>query len=58
MRDINFLSGLGADKSVFNFIDLSVFNANHIARLKLAANEPIENHAKRPSKQIQTDNPS
>lgn len=57
MRDIYLLSGLGADKSAFNFIDLSDFNANHIEWVNPAENEQIENYAKRLSKQIQTDNP-
>lgn len=57
MRDIYLLSGLGADKSAFNFIDLSGFNANHIEWVNPAENEQIENYAKRLSKQIQTDNP-
>jgi esterase/lipase len=57
MRDIYLLSGLGADKSAFNFIDLSGFNANHIEWVNPVENEQIENYAKRLSKQIQTDNP-
>jgi esterase/lipase len=57
MRDIYLLSGLGADKSAFNFIDLSGFHANHIEWIKPIENEQIENYAKRLSKQIQTDKP-
>lgn len=57
MRNIYLLSGLGADKSAFNFIDLSGFNANHIEWINPVENEQIENYAKRLSKQIQTDNP-
>lgn len=57
MRDIYLLSGLGADKRVFNFIDLSGFNVTHITWVAPKDNESIEHYANRLIAQIPTSRP-
>jgi pimeloyl-ACP methyl ester carboxylesterase len=53
-----FISGLGADKRVFQKIKLpDGFNIIHIEWPALKANETLEAHAKRISLQIETDKP-
>lgn len=57
MREIYLLSGLGADKRVFDFIDLSGFKTNHVDWVAPIDNESIENYAKRLLRQIKTKRP-
>ena len=57
MKEIYLLSGLGADKRVFDFLDLKEYKLNHIEWINPSNNEPIENYAQRLLKQITTDNP-
>jgi pimeloyl-ACP methyl ester carboxylesterase len=57
MKDIYLLSGLGADKRVFDFIDFSGFRVNHVDWIEPAGNESIESYAKRLLVQIKTNRP-
>jgi pimeloyl-ACP methyl ester carboxylesterase len=57
MKEIYLLSGLGADKRVFDFLDLSDFNINYINWIDPGNNESIEDYASRISKQINSANP-
>lgn len=57
MREIYLLSGLGADKRVFDFIDFSGFKTNHVDWIAPTENESIENYAKRLLGQIKTMQP-
>ena len=57
MREIYLLSGLGADKRVFDFIDLSGFKMNHVDWIAPADNESIESYATRLLGQIRTNRP-
>lgn len=54
MKEIYLLSGLGADRRVFDFVDLSGFKANHIAWIQPVDNEAIEDYARRLLSQINT----
>jgi pimeloyl-ACP methyl ester carboxylesterase len=47
MREIYLISGLGADKRVFGFVDLSGFKINHVDWIDPVDNESIERYAKR-----------
>jgi pimeloyl-ACP methyl ester carboxylesterase len=58
MREIYLLSGLGADKRVFDFIDLSGFKVNHVDWVDPGDNESIENYAKRLLAQIKAERPT
>jgi pimeloyl-ACP methyl ester carboxylesterase len=58
MREIYLLSGLGADKRVFDFVDLSGFKLNHVDWIDPTDNESIENYAKRLLGQIRTERPT
>jgi pimeloyl-ACP methyl ester carboxylesterase len=57
MNEIYLLSGLGADKRVFDFIDLSGFKINHVEWIDPRDNESIESYSKRLLKQIKTARP-
>ncbi|NBW38191.1 MAG: alpha/beta hydrolase [Cytophagia bacterium] len=57
MREVYLISGLGADKRVFDFVDLSGFRINHIEWIPPLHNESIELYAKRLSEQIKTSKP-
>jgi pimeloyl-ACP methyl ester carboxylesterase len=57
MKGIYLLSGLGADKRVFDFIELSPFNINHINWVDPLESEPIESYAKRLLAQVAVDRP-
>ena len=57
MREVYLLSGLGADKRVFDFIDFSDFRTIYIDWIDPVDNESIENYAKRLSGQITTTRP-
>jgi pimeloyl-ACP methyl ester carboxylesterase len=58
MREIYLLSGLGADKRVFDFVDLSGFKLNHVDWIDPTDNESIESYAKRLLGQIKTERPT
>jgi pimeloyl-ACP methyl ester carboxylesterase len=58
MKEIYLISGLGADKRVFEFIDLSGFKLNHIDWIDPLDNEPIESYAKRLLRQITSNQPT
>jgi pimeloyl-ACP methyl ester carboxylesterase len=58
MREIYLLSGLGADKRVFDFVDLSGFKLNHVDWIDPTDNESIESYAKRLLVQIRTKRPT
>ena len=57
MKELFLLSGLGADKRVFEFLDLSTFKLNYIEWVEPIRNEPIEAYAKRLLPQITKANP-
>ena len=57
MKEIYLLSGLGADKRVFDLIDLSDFKLNHVEWIDPFDDEPIENYAQRLLTQITTPKP-
>jgi pimeloyl-ACP methyl ester carboxylesterase len=52
------LSGLGADKRVFDFIDLSGFGINHVDWIAPSNNESIESYASRLLEQIKKTRPT
>src|SRR5690606_32243200 len=58
MREIYLLSGLGADKRVFDFVDFSGFNVNHVDWITPTDNESIESYANRLLGQIKTHRPT
>jgi esterase/lipase len=58
MKEIYLLSGLGADKRVFEFLDLSGFKVNHVDWIEPTDNETIQSYAQRLIKQITTDRPT
>jgi len=58
MREIYLLSGLGADKRVFDFIDLPGFKLNHVCWIDPLDNESIEGYAKRLLAQIPAARPT
>jgi pimeloyl-ACP methyl ester carboxylesterase len=57
MKNIYLLSGLGADKRVFDFVDFSGFKVNHVDWIAPTNNESIERYAKRLVGQIKTNRP-
>ncbi len=57
MRDLYLISGLGADKRVFDFLNLTNYNTHHIEWVIPDAWESIQQYAKRLSSQITTPNP-
>lgn len=57
MKEIVLISGLGADKRVFNFLDLSGYKTHCIEWLDPLEDESIENYATRLRTQITIDNP-
>ena len=57
MKDIYLLSGLGADKRVFDFIDFSGFNVHHVNWIEPISDESIQVYAKRLLTQILTPKP-
>lgn len=56
-EEIYLLSGLGADRRVFDFIDLSEFKPHHIEWIEPFPKESIEDYARRLTKQISATNP-
>lgn len=57
MKQLFLFSGLGADKRVFDALDLNNFNLHHIEWPKPADHESLEDYAKKILPQIQTENP-
>lgn len=57
LKEVYLLSGLGADKKVFEFIDLSGFHVNHVDWIDPLDKETIEHYAKRLLEQIKTTKP-
>ena len=58
MREIYLLSGLGADKRLFEFIDWTGFKINHVDWIDPLDNESIESYAKRLLTQIGAKRPT
>lgn len=58
MKEIYLLSGLGADKRVFDFVDFSGFKVNHIQWIDPLQGETIERYAQRLLTQIKTERPT
>jgi pimeloyl-ACP methyl ester carboxylesterase len=52
MKELFLLSGLGADKRVFDFLDLDGYNIHHVLWIKPGANESLCGYAKRLLPQI------
>jgi pimeloyl-ACP methyl ester carboxylesterase len=52
MQELFLLSGLGADKRVFDFLDLSGYQLNYIAWVAPGADEPMAQYAERLLHQI------
>jgi pimeloyl-ACP methyl ester carboxylesterase len=57
LKELFLISGLGADKRVFDFLDLSEYKVHHIHWIDPHHNESIENYASRLCSQIQTEKP-
>ena len=57
MKEVYLLSGLGADKRVFDFLDLSEYNIKHVEWVAPGPNETIESYAHRLLNQIQNPRP-
>jgi pimeloyl-ACP methyl ester carboxylesterase len=57
LKDIYLLSGLGADRRVFDYVDLQGFKLNHIDWIDPLEDEKIEAYAKRLLAQIPTNKP-
>ena len=58
MKDIYLISGLGADRRAFNFLDLKDYNLHHIEWIQPIPGETIESYAQRLLKQIPTTTPT
>ena len=58
MKELYLLSGLGADKRVFDCLDLSGFKLNHIVWIDPLDNETIEDYAQRLLLQIPASRPT
>ena len=57
MKDLFLISGLGADKRVFDFLDLQGYNVHHLTWIDPDGRESIEAYAKRLTRQIHIDRP-
>jgi pimeloyl-ACP methyl ester carboxylesterase len=57
MKELFLLSGLGADKRVFDFLDLSNYSIHHVNWITPFPKESITQYANRLLPQITTDNP-
>lgn len=57
MREVYLLSGLGADKRVFDFIDFSGFKISHVDWVEPLDKETIESYANRLLPQIKASKP-
>ncbi|TXI67799.1 MAG: alpha/beta hydrolase [Cyclobacteriaceae bacterium] len=58
VKTIYLLSGLGADKRVFEFLDLTTFQVKYIDWIAPGEKESIENYARRLCTQITTNKPT
>ena len=57
LKPIYFVSGLGADERIFQWLRYDGFRPVHIQWIKPERGEPIEDYAQRLSSQIEDDNP-
>lgn len=57
MKDLYFVSGLGADARVFQFLKFEGYQPKHIYWIPPEPQESIEQYAKRLTQQIQSDRP-
>jgi pimeloyl-ACP methyl ester carboxylesterase len=57
MKQLFFLSGLGADRRVFEFLDLPGHQLNHLVWVEPIRGETISEYARRLLPQIHSDNP-
>jgi pimeloyl-ACP methyl ester carboxylesterase len=57
MKDLFLLSGLGADKRVFDFLDFGNHNVHHISWINPLKNETLKEYATRLSQQITSTHP-
>ena len=57
MKQLFFLSGLGADKRVFNFLDLPGYKMNYISWVETVPGESMNDYARRLLPQINSTNP-
>lgn len=57
MKDIFLISGLGADRRVFDFLDLSAYSCHYISWIDPLQDESIERYSARLSEQIESPNP-
>jgi len=57
MKNLFLLSGLGADKRVFDFLDFGEYNVHHIIWINPLKNETIQEYASRLCSQIHVANP-
>ena len=57
MKQLFFLSGLGADRRVFDFLNLPGHQVNHVVWVEPATGESITEYARRLLPQIHGDNP-
>lgn len=57
MKELFLISGLGADKRVFNFLDLSLYKIHHVEWIDPDTHESIEKYAERISTQIVKEKP-
>jgi pimeloyl-ACP methyl ester carboxylesterase len=57
MKELFLISGLGADRRVFEFLDLAGYNLNYVNWIPPQPNETIEHYAKRLLEQIPVKKP-
>ena len=57
MKELILLSGLGADKRVFDFLDLKEYNVTYVEWISPLRNESIENYSRRLLSQIKVQKP-
>lgn len=57
MKEVYLLSGLGADRRVFEFLDLRAYNVHHIHWIEHHDTETLEDYAGRLAQQIHAVNP-
>ncbi len=56
-KDIYLISGLGADRRVFEFLDLTAFNVHYIDWIDPFLGESIQGYSKRLLRQVASENP-
>ena len=57
LKPIYFISGLGADRRIFQWLQADDYRPVHVEWISPKKNEPIEDYAKRLTEQIKDDNP-